>query len=169
MSSILFVFTSADKTLTGAQTGYYLPEAAHPYYVLAPHFKIDFASPKGANPPLDESSVKMFAKDNESVQWLNDETVKAKLASTKKLTEVNPDDYDVTVQPSIYLSTRPTQSLAQRSTERAKLLLLYAMDLLLWLQSLVQTVNRSSLAGKPLASQTLRKNKLAKSKMSPSS
>ncbi|KAI3612513.1 hypothetical protein WG66_009882 [Moniliophthora roreri] len=108
MSSILFVFTSADKTLTGAQTGYYLPEAAHPYYVLAPHFKIDFASPKGANPPLDESSVKMFAKDNESVQWLNDETVKAKLASTKKLTEVNPDDYDVIFYPG---DTHATMSM----------------------------------------------------------
>lgn len=29
---ILFVFTSADTTLTGAKTGWYLPEAAHPYY-----------------------------------------------------------------------------------------------------------------------------------------
>lgn len=28
---ILFVFTSAGKTLTGAQTGWFLPEAAHPY------------------------------------------------------------------------------------------------------------------------------------------
>lgn len=28
---ILFVFTSANKTLTGAQTGWFLPEAAHPY------------------------------------------------------------------------------------------------------------------------------------------
>lgn len=33
-SRILFVFTSVDKTLTGAETGWYLPEAAHPYYVL---------------------------------------------------------------------------------------------------------------------------------------
>ncbi|KAK7049575.1 hypothetical protein VNI00_005606 [Paramarasmius palmivorus] len=99
MPSILFVFTSADKTLTGAQTGWYLPEAAHPYYVLAPHFKIDFAAPKGANPPVDEGSVKMFAEDKESVQFLNDETVKAKLASAKKLTEVNPDDYDAIFYP----------------------------------------------------------------------
>ncbi|KAL0577719.1 hypothetical protein V5O48_004268 [Marasmius crinis-equi] len=99
MPSILFVFTSADKTLTGSQTGYYLPEAAHPYYVLAPHFTIDFASPKGANPPLDEGSVKLFAEDKESVQWLKDETVKSKLASAKKLSEVKVSDYDAVFYP----------------------------------------------------------------------
>lgn len=37
----------------------YLPEAAHPYYVLAPHATIEFASPKGPNPPLDPASVKV--------------------------------------------------------------------------------------------------------------
>ncbi|KAK7043638.1 hypothetical protein VNI00_008249 [Paramarasmius palmivorus] len=99
MPSILFVFTSADKTLTGAQTGYYLPEAAHPYYVLAPHFKIDFSSPKGANIPVDEKSVKSFAEDKDSVQFLNDETVKTKFANAKRLSEVNPDDYDAIFYP----------------------------------------------------------------------
>ncbi|KAE9410431.1 class I glutamine amidotransferase-like protein [Gymnopus androsaceus JB14] len=91
--SILFVFTSADKNLKGGQTGWYLPEAAHPYYVLAPHFKVDFASPKGANPPVDEGSVKNFT-DKESVEFLKDETVKAKLASAKKLSDVDAKDYD---------------------------------------------------------------------------
>jgi hypothetical protein len=37
----------------------------------------------------------MFKEDAESVQFLNDETVKAKLASAKKLSEINADDYDV--------------------------------------------------------------------------
>jgi hypothetical protein len=76
MPSVLFVFTSANKNLSGAQTvripdtlliliftmvamqGWYLPEAAHPYYVLSPHVAIDFASPAGPNPPVDENSVK---------------------------------------------------------------------------------------------------------------
>lgn len=35
-----------------------MPEAAHPYYVLSPHVAIDFASPAGPNPPVDENSVK---------------------------------------------------------------------------------------------------------------
>src|SRR5258708_4761255 len=36
--------------------GWYLPEAAHPYYVLSPHFTIDFAAPAGPNPPMDPQS-----------------------------------------------------------------------------------------------------------------
>ncbi|KAI0663258.1 class I glutamine amidotransferase-like protein [Cubamyces menziesii] len=88
---ILFVFTSVDKTLTGAQTGWYLPEAAHPYYILAPKYDIDFAAPKGANPPVDESSVQNFKDD---VKFLEDATVKQKLANAKKLSEVKASDYD---------------------------------------------------------------------------
>ncbi|KAH9477892.1 Glutathione-independent glyoxalase HSP31 [Psilocybe cubensis] len=97
MPSELFVLTSADRTLTGAQTlrGWYLPEAAHPYYLLAPHATIDFAAPKGANPPLDESSVKKYGthqrtqlyKDEESVRFLTDPV-------HKKLSEVQFRDYD---------------------------------------------------------------------------
>ncbi|KAF8058533.1 ThiJ/PfpI [Lyophyllum atratum] len=94
MSSVLFVYTSANKTLTGNQTGWYLPEAAHPYYVLAPHFSIDFASPNGPNPPIDEGSIKVFAKDEHSVKFLNDDTVKEKFANAKKLADVDSKDYD---------------------------------------------------------------------------
>ncbi|KAF7986982.1 hypothetical protein HWV62_47 [Athelia sp. TMB] len=92
MSKILFVFTSANKTLTGAQTGWYLPEAAHPYYVLAPTHEIDFAAPNGPNPPVDEGSVKLFT-DDESVKFLKDETIIQKLAQAKKLSDVHVADY----------------------------------------------------------------------------
>ncbi|KAI0638005.1 class I glutamine amidotransferase-like protein [Trametes polyzona] len=88
---ILFVFTSVNKTLTGAQTGWYLPEAAHPYYVLSPKYDIDFAAPNGPNPPVDESSVQNFKDD---VKFLEDATVKQKLANAKKLSEVSAADYD---------------------------------------------------------------------------
>lgn len=37
--------------------GWYLPGAAYPYYVLSPYFDIDFAVPKGHNPPVDPSSA----------------------------------------------------------------------------------------------------------------
>ncbi|KAG6919389.1 hypothetical protein DXG01_006272 [Tephrocybe rancida] len=94
MPSVLFVLTSANKTLLGHQTGWYLPEAAHPYWVLAPHANIDFASPAGPNPEIDIGSVKAFANDEESQRFLNDETVKGKLASAKKLSDVNVKDYD---------------------------------------------------------------------------
>ena len=91
-SRILFVLTSANKTLTGAQTGWYLPEAAHPYYVLHEKFAIDFAAPKGPNPEVDQYSVETFT-DDESVKFLQDPEVKQKLASAKKLTEVDHNDY----------------------------------------------------------------------------
>lgn len=71
-----------------------MPEAAHPYYVLFPHFKIDFASPKGPNPPIDQTSVTVFKDNAECVQFLQDETVKQLLQSAKKLTEVNVDEYE---------------------------------------------------------------------------
>jgi len=92
-SRILFIFTSVNKSLTGAQTGWYLPEAAHPYYVLSPHHTIDFASPAGPNPPVDEFSVQSFT-DDESVKFLKDSTVKDKLANAKKLSDVRVNDYD---------------------------------------------------------------------------
>ncbi|KAJ7049905.1 class I glutamine amidotransferase-like protein [Mycena amicta] len=94
MPAVLFVFTSANKTLTGRQTGWYLPEGAHPFYVLSPHATIDFASPAGPHPPVDESSVQAFASDVESTNFLNDENVKSKFASAKKLSEVKIEDYD---------------------------------------------------------------------------
>ncbi|KIO12899.1 hypothetical protein M404DRAFT_19602 [Pisolithus tinctorius Marx 270] len=40
-------------------TGWYLPGAAYPYYVLSPYFDIDFAVPKGPNPPVDPSSTEL--------------------------------------------------------------------------------------------------------------
>lgn len=94
MPAVLFVYTSVNKTLAGDQTGWYLPEAAHPYYLLAPHFKVDFASPAGPNPPVDDGSVKAFAHDEECVKFLNDETVVDKFAHAKKLGDVNSANYD---------------------------------------------------------------------------
>jgi len=79
--------------LSGKLTGWYLPEAAHPFYVLEPHFKIDFASPAGANPPIDPSSIAAFEKDEACVKFLNDPTVKSKLANAKKLVDVDVKDY----------------------------------------------------------------------------
>jgi hypothetical protein len=70
-----------------------LPEAAHPYYILAPHASIDFAAPKGPNPPVDQYSVENY-KDDESVKFLQDPIVKDKLANAKVLSEVKASDYD---------------------------------------------------------------------------
>lgn len=80
--------------------------------VLAAHHEVDFASPNGPNPPVDEGSVEMF-KDDESVKFLQDATVTEKLATAKKLSEVNPSQYDAVFYvgghgPVLDLATDPT-------------------------------------------------------------
>ncbi|KAI9635707.1 class I glutamine amidotransferase-like protein [Dioszegia hungarica] len=91
--TILFIFTSADKLLNGAPTGWYVPEAAHPYYALKPHFNIDSASTKGGAAPVDQSSVENF-KDDESVKFMNSDAEAKKLyTETKKISEVDAKDY----------------------------------------------------------------------------
>ncbi|KAI9712786.1 MAG: hypothetical protein M1820_001408 [Bogoriella megaspora] len=68
---ILIVLTSHDKLgNTGKKTGWFLPELAHPYHVLAPKTELTIASPKGGEAPLDPFSVEM-SKDDVSVQFLN--------------------------------------------------------------------------------------------------
>lgn len=118
MTRILFVFTSADKHLAGGQTGWWLAEglcyqyclhratlttfhltAAHPYHVLSPHAEIDFASPKGANPPVDTYSVEVGKQDPISSKFYEDPIVKEKLANAKVLSEVDPSKYDAVFYP----------------------------------------------------------------------
>ncbi|KAG9252201.1 ThiJ/PfpI family protein [Emericellopsis atlantica] len=72
---ILVVLTSADKmTTTGKPTGWYLPELAHPYDVLAPKAELVMASPKGGKAPLDQASVEAFKEDKASVEFLNNKS-----------------------------------------------------------------------------------------------
>lgn len=56
---VLFIFTSNDRLVnTSTKTGWYLPEAAHPYYAFKKQgLDIHFVSEKGGRPPLDQSSV----------------------------------------------------------------------------------------------------------------
>ncbi|KZV65088.1 class I glutamine amidotransferase-like protein, partial [Peniophora sp. CONT] len=94
MVGILMIFTSCNQTLTGKATGWYLPEAAHPYYsFVEAGFSVDFASPEGPNPPIDESSIELN-KDEESVRFLKDNAVVQKLASAIALKDVDQSKYD---------------------------------------------------------------------------
>ncbi|KAF9648705.1 class I glutamine amidotransferase-like protein [Thelephora ganbajun] len=93
-SKILMVFTSAATTETGKPAGYYLPEAAHPYYsFVQAGFHVDFASPNGPHPPVSKGSVEDF-KDDESVKFLQDPDVTNKFSKCKTLSDVNPSEYD---------------------------------------------------------------------------
>ncbi|KAJ7591979.1 class I glutamine amidotransferase-like protein [Mycena floridula] len=107
MPSILFVFSSADKNLVGNPTGYYLPEgcirwiSAHPYYIFSPSCEIDFASSKGTFPvdPASADKNLLWAKDKECIDFLKDETVKAKFAEAKTLSDIDAAKYDVIFYP----------------------------------------------------------------------
>lgn len=91
MKKVLFVLTSHDrKGNTGEPTGYYLPEAAHPWAILrAEGHTIDFASPKGGKPPMDGAD----APDMESLRFLRDGDVTRKIENTPTTADVDPADY----------------------------------------------------------------------------
>ncbi|MCJ1235358.1 hypothetical protein MMC14_003326 [Varicellaria rhodocarpa] len=92
---VLFVLTSHNQMgNAGKPTGWYLPEFAHPYQVLAPHAQIIVASPAGGEAPLDPSSVEMFKDDKASTDFLN--TKEAIWKSTEKLSKFvgHAQDFD---------------------------------------------------------------------------
>lgn len=89
MKKILFVLTSHDrKGNTGQPTGFYLPEAAHPWSVLqAAGFEIDFTSPKGGKPPVDGAD-----SDDPACQRFLKET-SVKLSNTLRPEQISYSDY----------------------------------------------------------------------------
>jgi len=145
MAKILMVLSSAATTVTGKDAGYYLPEAAHvgiealsylprssdpwfttiqPYYsFVQAGLQVDFASPKGRDPPVSKNSVEVRLsnpprhdeihglitesgdnhesttspqqsfKDDESVRFLQDPDVTDKLSNCKSLSDVIPSEY----------------------------------------------------------------------------
>ena len=92
---VLFVLSSHGQLgSSGKQTGWYLPEAAHPYYVLSPHVEVVVASPTGGEAPLDPSSVEMFKEDEECQRFLKEKETLWK--NTQKLSTFigRADDFD---------------------------------------------------------------------------
>jgi len=92
---VLFVLTSHDKLGdTGKPTGWYLPEFAHPYEVLAEQVQVVVASPNGGAAPLDPSSIEAFKSDASSTKFLN--TKEALWKNTHKLSDFlgHANDYE---------------------------------------------------------------------------
>ncbi|BFZ62101.1 hypothetical protein YB2330_003180 [Saitoella coloradoensis] len=114
---ILFVLTSHNKIdKLDKPTGWYLPEVAHPYYVLAPHYSITWASPAGGEAPLDPGSVEAFKDDEEAQKFLkevNDWKQCRKLSDV--LPEVEKGEYVAVFYPGghgpMYDLPRDEQSL----------------------------------------------------------
>lgn len=99
--NILMVLTSHDELgETGKKTGFWLEEFAAPYYVLkdAGH-TITLASPAGGQPPLDPKSDEPDAQTEATKRFKKDDAAQAQLASTKKLAEIDVNDFDGVFYP----------------------------------------------------------------------
>lgn len=101
MKKVLFVVTSHDQLgNTGEKTGFWTEEFAAPYYALADKgIQIDIATPLGGQPPIDPKSADPASATEDTKRFDADTALLAKLKNTKKLTEVNPSDYDAVFYP----------------------------------------------------------------------
>jgi putative intracellular protease/amidase len=93
---ILMVLTSHGKLGdTGEPTGFWLEELAAPYYVFKDAgADITLASPQGGQPPLDPKSNDPAFQTDDTRRFEADLEAKAALATTRKLSEVSPGDFD---------------------------------------------------------------------------
>ena len=98
---ILMVLTSHDELGdTGKKTGFWLEEFAAPYYAfLDAGANITIVSPAGGQPPLDPSSDTEDAQTKDTKRFKKDSAAQEQLATTKKLAEVNADDFDAVFYP----------------------------------------------------------------------
>ena len=101
---ILVVFTSHTQLIgSDHPTGYYLPEIAHPYYILKnAGYTLVAASPKGGKAPLDQSSVEAFKEDPDSVKFLNDTEAQEWVNNTQPLSSFSASsvsEYDAIFYP----------------------------------------------------------------------
>lgn len=99
--NILFVLTSHDKLGdTGKKTGFWVEEFAHPYYTLLDKgATITIATPKGGAAPIDPSSETSDATTEATERYNKDSEAKELIAHTKKLSDMNPDDFDAVFYP----------------------------------------------------------------------
>jgi putative intracellular protease/amidase len=93
---VLMILTSHDKLGdTGKKTGFWLEEFAAPYYVLLDAgVEITLASPAGGQPPLDPKSDAPDAQSEATERFKNDGVAQSALANTKKLAEIDADEFD---------------------------------------------------------------------------
>jgi putative intracellular protease/amidase len=98
---ILFVLTSHDKLGdTGKKTGFWVEEFANPYYTLLDKgAAITIATPKGGAAPIDPSSDTPDAATEATARFHKDDSTKDLIANTKKLSDINPDDFDAVFYP----------------------------------------------------------------------
>lgn len=100
---VLFVLTGHDRLgnagdPSAERTGFHLAEAARPWRVLTDAgFQVDLATPKGGEAPIDPSSRDLDDRDN--ADFMKDASIKAQLAKTRALTDVDLKSYDAIYFP----------------------------------------------------------------------
>lgn len=101
MTNVLMILTSHDELgNTGKKTGFWIEEFAAPYYTLKDAgVNITLASPKGGQPPIDPKSAEPDAQTDATRRFNDDQELQTLLAQTKKLSEVNADDFDAVFFP----------------------------------------------------------------------
>ncbi len=99
--NILMVLTSHDQMGdTGHKTGFWLEEFTAPYYVFKDAgANITLASPKGGQPPVDPNSEGEDALTETTRRFQEDAHAKEALASTKKLADVDMNQFDAIFYP----------------------------------------------------------------------
>lgn len=88
---VLIVLTSHGQLGdTGKPTGFFLSELTHPLEVFEKAgLPVELASIRGGEPPVDGLDL----KDPVNARYWNDPAFRAKLASTKKLSEIDPANF----------------------------------------------------------------------------
>lgn len=94
VKALIVVTSHGQMGSTGKPTGYYLPEASHPFYELREAgIEIDIASPRGGKAPLDEKSRDLT--DPLNARLLKEEG--QKLENTLRLSEVDAGKYQAVI------------------------------------------------------------------------
>lgn len=99
---ILIILTShASLGDTGHNTGVWLEEFTTPYYeFVEAGAKIDVASIRGGQVPIDPNSLKSLGENPVSVdRYLKDDSARAKLENSVKIDAVSADHYDAIFLP----------------------------------------------------------------------
>lgn len=94
MRKALVVITSHSQLgNTGRSTGYYLSEAAPPYFALTEAgFDVAFVSPQGGKAPMDEKSKDL--SDPQNRNFLENPAHMAKIENTLRPDQVRAEEYD---------------------------------------------------------------------------
>lgn len=98
---ILMVLTSHEQMGdTSQKTGFWLEEFTSPFYVFKDAgADITLASPKGGQPPVDPNSEAEEALTDSTRRFAQDAHAREMLSSTKKLADVDMNEYDAIFYP----------------------------------------------------------------------